>query len=139
MLYHLHAALSINVAFLYAISGTHFIYSAVIRHNALLSLCQKKIMEKILEKIERWIADEPTESETQKSSLDIAIEQVMYRLLRCVVPVLLIALVINLTIMFTVPIEMAMSRWFWLKDPISIGAAYFIHKLLKPSCHHVAQ
>lgn len=103
-------------------------------------LCVKKmIMEKILEKIERWIADEPTESETQKSSLDIAIEQVMYRLLRCVVPVLLIALMINLTIMFTVPIEMAMSRWFWLKDPISIGAAYFIHKLLKPSCHHEAQ
>ena len=41
-------------------------------------LCVKKmIMEKILEKIESWIADEPTESETQKSSLDIAIEQVM--------------------------------------------------------------
>ena len=96
-------------------------------------------MEKFLEKIERWIADEPTESETQKSSLDIAVERVLYRLLRCVAPVLLIALVINLTIMFTVPIEMAMSRWFWLKDPISIGAAYFIHKLLKPSCHHEAQ
>ena len=103
-------------------------------------LCVKKmIMEKILEKIERWIADEPTEPETQKSSLDIAIEQVMYRLLRCLVPVLLIALVINLIIMFTLPVEMAMSRWFWLKDPISIGAAYFIHKLLKPSCHHEAQ
>jgi hypothetical protein len=138
MLYHLHAALSINVAFLYAISRTHFIYSAVIRHNVLLSLCQKN-MEKFLEKIERWIADEPTESETQKSSLDIAVERVLYRLLRCVAPVLLIALVINLIIMFTLPVEMAMSRWFWLKDPISIGAAYFIHKLLKPSCHHVAQ
>ena len=139
MFYHLHAALSINVAF-YMPLVERILYTLPSSGIMYYYLCVKKmIMEKILEKIERWIADEPTESETQKSSLDIAIEQVMYRLLRCVVPVLLIALVINLTIMFTVPIGMAMSRWFWLKDPISIGAAYFIHKLLNPSCHNVAQ
>ncbi len=95
-------------------------------------------MKKQIEKIRQRIAEEPTESGTQKKPLDIAMERVLHRLLRYLVPVCLIAVVINLTIMFTAPVEVTVSRWFWLKEPISIGAACLICKLFKPLCRHVA-
>lgn len=95
-------------------------------------------MKTQIEKLRQRIAEEPTESCTQKKPLDIAIERVLHRLLRYLVPVLLTALVIDLTILFASPVEYAMSRWFWLKGPISIIVAYLICKLFKPLCRHVA-
>ena len=96
-------------------------------------------MKKQIEKLRQWIADEPTDSEIQKNSIDTAVESALsWWLLHNLVPVLLMALAIDLTIMFTVPVEVTMSRWFWVKDPVSIGVAYLICKLFNSVCRHPA-
>lgn len=94
-------------------------------------------MEKQIEKLRQWIADEPTDSEIQENSIDTAVESALSWLLHNLVPVLLMALTINLTIMFTSPMEVAMSRWFWLKTPLSIAVAYLICKFFKSICRHL--
>lgn len=94
-------------------------------------------MEKRMEKIRQWIAEDPTELETYQTSVDIAIEDAIKLSLRNVVPILMIALVIDMTIMFIVPIESTMSRWFWLKTPLSIAVAYLICKFFKSICRHL--
>lgn len=95
-------------------------------------------MGKIFEKIEKWIADEPVEQGSQKTSIDLAVESALSWLLNNLVPVLLIALAIDLTIIFTSSIGVTMSRWFWIKDPVSIGVAYLISKLFTSICRHPA-
>lgn len=95
-------------------------------------------MKKQIEKLRQWIADEPTDSEIQENSIDTAVKSALSWLLHNLVPVLLIALAIDLTIMFTVPVEVAMSRWFWLKGPISIIVAYLISKLFTSICRYPA-
>lgn len=84
------------------------------------------------------MADKSTGSEIQENSIDTAVESALSWLLHNLVTVLLIALAIDLTIMFTVPVEVTMSRWFWVKDPVSIGVAYLICKLFKSVCRHPA-
>lgn len=93
-------------------------------------------MKKQIEKIQQWIAAEPVEQEPQRTAIDLAIERILFWSLNNLVPVLLIALTIDLTIMFTSPMEVAMSRWFWIKDPVSIVVAYLICKLFKSVCRH---
>lgn len=95
-------------------------------------------MKKQIEEILQWIAEEPVEQEPQKTSIDLAVERALFWLLNNLVPVLLIALAIDLIIMFTLPVEAAMSRWFWIKDPVSIGVAYLMCKLFKTICCHPA-
>lgn len=95
-------------------------------------------MGKRIEKIRQWISDEPAELETQQTSIDKAIGGAISRLYRSVVPILMIALAIDLIIMFTVPVEVTMSQWFWLKSPLSIFVAYLIGKLFKSHCRHPA-
>lgn len=94
-------------------------------------------MKKQIEKILQWIAEEPVEQKPQKTAIDLAIEKTMSWLLHNLVPVLLITLAIDLTIMFTSPMEVAMSRWFWLKTPLSIAVAYLICKFFKSICRHL--
>lgn len=57
------------------------------------------------------------------------------RILRClygnILPVFIIVLIINLTIMFTLPVEKAMSGWFWLKDALYIILAIILAKTIK--------
>lgn len=93
-------------------------------------------MKKQIEKLRQWIADEPTDSEIQENSIDTAVESALSWLLHNLVPVLLMALAIDLTIMFTVPVDVTMSRWFWIKAPVSIAVAYLICKLFKSVCRH---
>lgn len=95
-------------------------------------------MKKQIEKIRQSIADESVEQEPQEISIDLAVVKIMSWLLHNFLPAIFLALAIDLTIMFTVPVEVAMSRWFWIKDPVSIGTAYLICKLSKLICRHSA-
>ena len=52
-------------------------------------------------------------------------------LLCYLLPVLFLALIINVTFMFVAPVEIIMSGWFWLKDPISIVVAFAVVKTVR--------
>ena len=85
-------------------------------------------MDKVAERLRLWITNEPT---IQRNSIDTVIERILLWLLRHLVPVLLMALVINLIILCASTVEATMSPWFWLKDPVSVVAAYLICKSLR--------
>lgn len=88
-------------------------------------------MAKQIEKIKHWIIAEPPDLETQKTSIDIAVERTVTWLLGNLVPILLISLIIDVTIIFITPVDLSTSRWLWLKAPISIGLAYLICRLFR--------
>ena len=88
-------------------------------------------MRKQIEKFKQWIENEPDEQEPQEDPIGKAVYRVMSWLLRNLVPVLLISFVIDVTIIFTTPVEYTESLWFRLKDLASIGIAYLIYKLFK--------
>ena len=88
-------------------------------------------MGKQIEKFKQWIVNDPVEQEPQEDPIDKAVNRALSWLLRNLIPVLLISLVIDVTIIFTTPIEYTESLWFRLKDLASIGIAYLIYKLLK--------
>lgn len=98
-------------------------------------------MKRQFEKIALWIEEDPNELEAQKSGetgrLESAIESGLSWMMSNVVPVLLIALIINLAIMFTVPVKITMAQWFWLKDPISLGLGYILFISFKRVYRHI--
>lgn len=65
--------------------------------------------------------------ETEETQIDRVIDNVSSWLIRRVIPLLLITLIVNLTTMFTVPIDIAASKWFWIKDPLSFVIAVSIY------------
>ncbi len=92
-------------------------------------------MSKQLERLQKWttkfIEDDSHISEAGEKHDDLMLDEFFRWLFRNVLPVLVLALVINLTIMFTVPIEVTMTKWFWLKDILSIALGYFLVKELQ--------
>lgn len=92
-------------------------------------------MNKQIERLQKWamklIEDDSHISEAREEYDDLMLDEFFRWLFRNVLPVLVLALIINLTIMFTVPIEVTMSKWFWLKDILSIALGYFLVKELQ--------
>ena len=85
-------------------------------------------MEKPIEKIKQWIADEPLDWEIPKTPFDTMAESALSRMFHYLAPVLLTALAIDLAVMFAAPVETTKTRWFWLKEPLSIGLAYLVYR-----------
>lgn len=82
-----------------------------------------------LKRINEFISDEPDDIDiVEESPIDTSFREVLRWISENVLPVCTIALIINLTVMFTLPIEIAMSRWFWVKDPLSILLAFILVK-----------
>ena len=81
------------------------------------------------------ILEEPAEGlEIEETPLGIEIEFVAFLKWlhhNVVTPVFLIALIINLTIMFTAPVEVTFQKWLLLKDPLSLIAGFLIFKLIR--------
>lgn len=61
-----------------------------------------------------------------KENTDIMHDKVFPWILNNVIPPLIIGLIIDITIMFSVPVETTMSSCFWLKDPISLCVGFLI-------------
>ena len=83
-----------------------------------------------LKRIEKFLCDEPEDINIMENPIDISFDGVFKWLLGNVLPVCSLTLIINLAIMFTLPVETAMSRWFWLKDPLSFILAYIVVKAI---------
>ena len=63
--------------------------------------------------------------ETIETQTELMFDKILSWIIGIVLPISLITLTVNLTIMFTMPIEVATSKWFWIKDPISLIVGYF--------------
>lgn len=83
---------------------------------------------KRLRSIENFLCDEPEDTDIKENQIDSFFDGALKWLMRHVLPVCFIMLIINLTITFTLPIEVAMARWFWLKDTLSFILAYIVVK-----------
>lgn len=84
--------------------------------------------DKRLRSIESFICDESEDTNIKGNQIDSFFNGAFKWLMGHVLPVCVIMLIINLTITFTLPIEAAMSQWFWLKDPLSFILAYIVVK-----------
>lgn len=94
-------------------------------------------MNDIYERFNRWIdklqeTEVETEREEPQSELHEKITSMLSWVIRRIVPLLWVMLAIELLIIFASPVEIAMSRWFWLKDPIAIATAILLFRL--PQC-----
>ena len=73
--------------------------------------------------------------ETIETQTELMFDKILSWIIGIVLPISLITLTVNLTIMFTMPIEVAASKWFWIKDLISIMVGYltvrFYRKLIQ--------
>lgn len=87
-----------------------------------------KISTLLIQWIEKSLYEDPTP--TPPSPLDIWIEKKLKWMARRVCPVLLISIVLQLVVLFNVPLELTAAQWFWLKDPLSLVAAELIYRLL---------
>lgn len=76
--------------------------------------------------IERLLTDGEENAGMMESQSGIVSDEVFKWLFRNILPILLCALSINLFTMFTIPVEATMSKWFWLKDPLSIIIGYVV-------------
>lgn len=92
-------------------------------------------MGKQIERLQKWamklIEDDSHVSEAREEYDNLMLDEFFRWLFRNVLPVLVLALIINLTIMFIVPIEETMSKWFWLNDILSISLGYFLFKKIR--------
>lgn len=86
--------------------------------------------DKHLRSIENFLCDESEVADVKENQIDSFFDEAFKWLIGHVIPVCSIALIINLAIMFTLPVETAMSRWFWLKDPLSFILAYIVVKAI---------
>lgn len=89
-----------------------------------------KQQDKHLRSIENFLCDESEDADVKENQIDSFFDGAFKWLIRHVIPVCAIALIINLAIMFTLPVETAMSQWFWLKDPLSFILAYIVVKAI---------
>lgn len=89
-----------------------------------------KRLNRRLKHIEKLLCDAPEDIDIMENPIDTSFDGVFKWLLGNVLPVCSIALIINIAIMFTLPVETAMSRWFWLKDPLSFILAYISVKAI---------
>lgn len=90
-----------------------------------------RLNNRLRRRIENFICDDkPEDINIIENQIYTAINGALKWLYRNVLPVCCIALIINLTIMFTLPVEVAMSGWFWVKDPLSIILAFILVKAI---------
>lgn len=89
-----------------------------------------KQLNRRLKHIEKLLCDAPKDIDIMENPIDTSFDGVFKWLLGNVLPVCSIALIINIAIMFALPVETAMSRWFWLKDPLSFILAYIVVKAI---------
>lgn len=87
-------------------------------------------MERTIEAIKKWMIAESFDSERQNNQFLEGIISLLSWTLRNMVPVILIALAIEIVIMLASPIKIAMSEWFWVKDPLSLVISYLIFRIL---------
>ncbi len=83
-------------------------------------------IKQISKHIERLITEDEEAIDNDKENTDIMLDKVFPWILSNVIPVLIIGLIIDITIMFSVPVETTMSSCFWLKDPISLCVVFLI-------------
>ena len=83
-------------------------------------------IKQISKHIERLITEDEEAIDNDKENTDIMLAKVFPWILSNVIPVLIIGLIIDITIMFSVPVETTMSSCFWLKDPISLCVGFLI-------------
>ena len=83
-------------------------------------------IKQISKHIERLITEDEEAIDNDKENTDIMLDKVFPWILSNVIPVLIIGLIIDITIMFSVPVETTMSSCFWLKDPISLCMGFLI-------------
>lgn len=83
-------------------------------------------IKQISKHIERLITEDEEAIDNDKENTDIMLDKVFPWILSNVIPVLIIGLIIDITIMFSVPVETTMSSCFWLKDPISLCVGFLI-------------
>ncbi len=79
---------------------------------------------------ERFIVEDGDVTEIEEVQNDIIMDKVFPWIVRNVISVLGVALIVDIVIMFSVPVETTMSRWFWLKDPLSVCMGFIIVKVL---------
>lgn len=89
--------------------------------------------------LEKFISEDIDMINMAESESDILMDKVFPWIFRNVMPVLIIGLMIDITIMFSVPVENAMSSRFWLKDslPLCLGfllvrVFYFLRNRILP-------
>lgn len=87
-----------------------------------------KILERFQKRVINLLNKDDEDSGIAEARPDIMSDIVFLWIFRNVMPVLLIALLINIVIIFAVPAEVTMSRWFCLKDPLSIALGFIIAK-----------
>lgn len=83
-------------------------------------------IKQISKHIERLITEDEEAIDNDKENTGIMLDKVFPWILSNVIPVLIIGLIIDITIMFSVPVETTMSSCFWLKDPISLCVVFLI-------------
>lgn len=83
-----------------------------------------------LSRIEKFICDEQEDIDILDNQINTFFEEGFKLLYENVLPVLAIALIINIIIMFTLSVEIAMSQWFWLRDPLSVILAFILVKTI---------
>lgn len=86
-------------------------------------------MTKFIDKVKRWITEEMPEEEPPVNAFDRGVKSALKWAIHNLCPILLIALVIDVTIIFTVPVEVTMLKWYWLKSPIAISLAYLLFRI----------
>ena len=89
----------------------------------------KEQTNRFIKQAEKFINEESEPVKNTDNQLHTALTKVFRYLFYKILPVLVSALVINLTIMFTAPYEVAFSEWFWLKDPVSLVTGYILVKV----------
>lgn len=84
-------------------------------------------------RIENWLEDfdSPNSEPASYSKMDDVIGGALQWSVRNLLPILLLALALNLLILFTLPMEMTMLKWFWLKDPLSITVAFILFRFCR--------
>lgn len=76
--------------------------------------------------LEKFISEDIDMINMAESESDILMDKVFPWIFRNVMPVLIIGLMIDIIIMFSVPVETTMTSCFWLKDPISLCMGFLI-------------
>lgn len=90
--------------------------------------------EKFKDRCERLFNDDGDGDEIEETIFDATILKAINWLLLNAIPVLIIALVIELTVMFTKPLALT----DWLRDALSIGGATVIFISSKTLCRRMA-
>jgi|GEM_PF-1690906 hypothetical protein len=85
--------------------------------------------ERLQRRMERLLVD--NEVNVEGTQLDVMMNAVVRWLFCYLCPILIVTLIINVTLIFVTPIEIIMSGWFRLKDPLSIVAGYVVVKIFR--------